>query len=154
MRNSLFSSDRSKPLLNLVCAASYVTMFPAAMLLILPPTVRNPRIRFHACQSILLNWFLVSATFIVGMFASLEQILGSGMGHAAELKWVLRLFTLAFWAIATVRVAKGKTFRIPGVAALAQRQANGRLFRLFDDSEQESSVDDSPALEASVSTAH
>jgi uncharacterized membrane protein len=129
MQGSLSSSDRSQLFENIYCAVAYITMFPAAILLIFPRTVRNPRIRFHACQSILLNWILVSAGYLVGLIAGFEQLAGTGDGM--QFKWALRIFTVAVLAIATMRVATGNSFRVPGIAAVAERQANGRIFALF-----------------------
>lgn len=124
--HDLISSDRSKRLENITCAVAYITMFPAAMMLILPPTVRNPRIRFHACQSILMNWFLVAGTFLVGLIASLQQLIDGS--HSNGFKLALWIVTIAVWSIAVIRVATGKEFRIPVIGALAEKQANGGLF--------------------------
>ena len=126
MQDSLFSSDRSKRLENIICAVAYIMMLPAVIMLILPSAIRNPRIRFHACQSILMNWLLLSGIFFVGLIASLHQIIDGG--HGVNFKWALWTVTIAVWAIAATRVATGKEFRIPALGALAERQANGGLF--------------------------
>lgn len=125
------SFDRSELVEDVLCAVSYLTILPAAVMLLVPATARNPRVRFHACQSILMNWFLGAAVFALGLSANFERIMGAanGVQTASMLLWTARILCMSVWAIASIRIATGRSFRIAGLSVLAERQANGRLFR-------------------------
>ena len=115
---------------DLLCAAAYITILPAAVLLFVPAFARNQRVRFHACQSVLLNWFLILGVFVLGLTANVEQLLGTSHGAqiATTLIWSARILCMSVWALASVRIATGRSFRVPYIGALAENQANGRLF--------------------------
>ncbi|MBS1802266.1 MAG: hypothetical protein JST28_02810 [Acidobacteria bacterium] len=130
MQNSQVpTSHRAKVAEDIICAASYITMLPAIAALILPRTARNTRVRFHACQSVLLNWMLIAVGFFFHLGAGIDQLLDTGSGVRFE--WAFRILCMAFWSLATLSLARGGEFRIPFVASLAQKQANGWLFRRF-----------------------
>ena len=126
--------DNAKPessrfLENLCCAVSYITILPPAFMLLFPPAARNPRIRFHACQSILLNWILAVVAFFLHLSSGFQQLLGGGSG--ARFEWTARILCMTTWAVAFTCLSMGGRFHILFLKTLADRQANGRLFKLF-----------------------
>lgn len=130
MQDSTPTTDHSELMEDVLCAFAYITILPAAIFLFVPAFARNPRVRFHACQSVFLNWLLTVAVFGLGITANAERILSSSHGAqtASAFIWTARILCMGVWATATIRIATGRGFSIPGLAALAQRQANGRLF--------------------------
>lgn len=127
--HSAFISQRSKVAEDILCAASYITPLSAVAMLVAPRTARNRRIRFHACQSVLLNWLLLSAGFLFHLRAGLDQLLDAGTG--ARFEWTAGLLCMSVWSIVFLRLARGHELRIPLLARLADRQADGWLFRLL-----------------------
>lgn len=130
MQDQTFSANRSEVFEDILCAASYITILPAALFLFIPAVARNPRVRFHACQSVLLNWILTVVVFSFGTAASVERILGGSHAwqKASMLIWSARILCMTVWAIAAICIATGRSFRIRGLASIAQKQANGRFF--------------------------
>jgi len=130
MQNSpVPTSHRAKVTEDILCAASYITMLPAIAALVLPRTARNTRVRFHACQSVLLNWMLIVVGFFLHLRAGMDQLFDVGSG--ARFEWASRIICMTIWSITTLSLARGGEFRIPFVSSLAQKQANGWLFRRF-----------------------
>ena len=126
---------------DVLCGVSYLTPVPAAVMLLLPSTARSPKIRFHACQSILVNTLLMTAVFCLHLTAAVEQLLEGGNG--VQLNWSARILCMAVWAIASLRLASGRQFRVPVVANLSERQANGPLFHRFASVSSENCVSNS-----------
>ena len=121
------SSHRAKIAEDILCAASYISLLPAIAMLILPRTRCNRRIRFHACQSVLLNWLLMSVGFLLYLRAGMDRLLDVGSG--ARFEWTARILCMFVWSFASLSLARGGEFRIPFLASLAERQANAWLFR-------------------------
>jgi uncharacterized membrane protein len=121
------ASHRAKVVEDVLCGASYITMLPAIAMLLAPRTARNRRLRFHACQSVLLNWVLMTVGFLLHLRAGVDQLLDAGSG--ARFEWAARILCMAAWSVASLWLARGGEFRIPFIAFLAERQADGWLFR-------------------------
>jgi uncharacterized membrane protein len=121
------TSHRAKVAEDILCSVSYITLLPAFAMLILPRTRRNCRIRFHACQSVLLNCLLMSMGFLLHLRAQMDQLLDVGSG--ARFEWTARIVCMVVWTIASLSLASGREFRIPFVGFLAEKQANAWLFR-------------------------
>lgn len=121
------ASHRAKVAEDILCAASYITMLSAIAMLILPRTARSRRLRFHVCQSILINWMLFVVGFFFHIRAGMDQLLDTGSG--ARFEWTARLICMAVWAVASLSLARGSEFRIPFIASLAEKQSDGWLFR-------------------------
>ncbi|WP_109489060.1 hypothetical protein [Occallatibacter savannae] len=143
-----FTSHRSKVAEDILCATSYLTPLPAAVMLIIPGTRRNRRIRFHACQSALLNWLLLSAGFLLHLRANLDQLLDAGTGSRFE--WTARILCMAVWSIVALRVAGGRELRIPVLSRFAEQQANSWLFRLGTSSRGEERFTANPRLKEAI----
>jgi uncharacterized membrane protein len=143
MEDSSTLTHRSAALEDTLCGISYLTPVPAVLLLLLPSTARRPRVRFHACQSILLNTLLMTAAFSLHLTADMQRLLDAGNG--AQFDWSARILCMGVWAIASLRLATGRQFRMPVISSLAQRQANGPLFQRFTPVSSENGMPKNPA---------
>lgn len=112
-------------------AISYVSPIPAAIMLLIPSLARSGRVRFHACQSILLNALLLSAVYFLHLGANIQQLLDQGTG--ASFNWTARLLCMLVWGLAAIGTASGRNVRIPLLAGFARQQANCGVFRRFAD---------------------
>jgi len=123
---------RSQRTEDLLCAIAYITMLPAIAMILLPSTARDPRIRFHACQSALFNWALMSVAFCMHLVAVFQQFGDISSGRAME--WSSRLLCMTVWGFIALRLASGREVRIPGFADVAERQASRGFITRFRDS--------------------
>jgi uncharacterized membrane protein len=99
-----------------VAAAGYLTLFPAAIILFLPPFRKHGFVRFHAWQSILL-WtaFLVVtalALFLSNIAAAMILLLAGIL---------VSLAMLFLWFVLTVKAWQGERFELPLFGSLADR---------------------------------
>lgn len=145
---SVSPNHRAKVAEDILCATSYITPVPAFVMLVLPRTIRNRRIRFHACQSVLLSWLLLSFGFFLHLRAGLDQLLDVGSG--ARFEWTARILCMVVWAFASLTLARGGEFRIPFIASLAERQADGWFFRRFARIRSEVSLPANPRLKEAM----
>ncbi len=99
---------------------AYITFIPAIIFLVVAPYNTNPKVKFHAWQSIFLAvvWFVIwVALMIVGRIpfvGFLDLIL-------VPLVW-LGFFIL--WLIVVIQAFQGKKFVIPVIGPLAEKQAS------------------------------
>jgi uncharacterized membrane protein len=142
------TSHRAKVAEDILCGASYITLLPAFAMLVLPRTRRNRRIRFHACQSVLLNCLLMSMGFLLHLCAQMDQLLDVGSG--ARFEWMARIACMVVWTIASLSLASGREFRMPFVAFLAEKQANAWLFRRLARSSVEAPVTSKPRFKEAM----
>lgn len=111
-----------KPLPEHIAAAlAYVTCVPAILFLITPPYCNNPRLRFHAWQSV----FLTVATFVTSFLLTVMTIFGLLFGALPVLgiNTALWALWLVAWGICVAQAAQGKRFHLPLLGRLAERQA-------------------------------
>jgi len=120
----------------IVSAIAYLSIVFAAVLLFLPPYARRLNVRFHICQSILLNGILTSVIFGVGAFASFESILSpAGVSNPIiAFIWPARIACFAIWIASAVAVGRGKSFRLPVLARIADQQATSHFLKTTKDS--------------------
>jgi uncharacterized membrane protein len=108
---------------NAAGAIAYITFLPAVAFLILVPYKKSPFVRFHAWQSVYLNFL----TWIVSY--ALSYVLGwcgaPGVFLAVPTTWLIGIFWLLVWAFCAISALSGKRFKLPILGALAERQANG-----------------------------
>jgi len=123
-------------------------MLPAIAILVRPRTARNPRLRFHACQSILLNWLLFVVGFFLHIRAGIDQLLDAGSG--ARFEWAARLLCIAVWAAVSLSMARGRELRIPFISSLAEKQANGWSFRRLTGIPAEATFSAGPRLKQAM----
>jgi uncharacterized membrane protein len=100
---------------------AYLTFIPALIFLIVEPYNRNPFIKFHAWQSILLTGAYI-AWFIVRMV--LAMVLHFLWFIWALIGLVVFLGFFIVWLIAIIQAFNGKKFSIPVIGAIAEKQAN------------------------------
>jgi len=106
-----------------VGAIAYITFLPAVAFLILVPYKKSPFVRFHAWQSIFLNFVALVLSYLLGLFigggsiaAATAAILGS---------WMILYFWIIVWAFCALFAFSGKSLKLPIIGKLAERQANG-----------------------------
>lgn len=106
---------------NVAGGLAYLTFIPAIIFLIMEPYNRNPIVKFHCWQSILLTGAYVA-------WAILRVVLGIVL-HGFFFLFLLVGMVVGFiffivWLIAIVQAFNGKRFSIPIIAAIAEKQAN------------------------------
>ena len=143
-------THRSAVLEDILCGVSYLTPAPAVLMLVLPSTARRSRIRFHACQSILVNTLLMTVVFCLHMTSDIQRFLDGSNG--AQLDWLARLLCMSVWGVASLRLATGRQFRMPVISSLAQKQANGPLFHRYTPVTCENGTPSNPALDEAILT--
>lgn len=95
---------------------AYLTFIPAIIFLVVAPYNTNPKIKFHAWQSIFLSGVWVCVWIVNTVLLAIPFL-----GWAIALLLGLGLFVL--WLISIVQAFQGKRFVIPVIGALAAKQA-------------------------------
>jgi uncharacterized membrane protein len=100
---------------------AYLTFIPAIIFLVLEPFNRNPFVKFHAWQSILLSgawiaWVIVR--IVLGIVLHFMWFLWFVIGSVVSLGFFI------LWLIAIIQAFNGKKFSIPVIGAIAEKQAN------------------------------
>jgi len=95
---------------------AYLTFIPAIIFLVVAPYNTNPKIKFHAWQSIFLSGVWVCVWIVNTVLLAIPFL-----GWAIALLLGLSLFVL--WLISIVQAFQGKRFVIPVIGALAAKQA-------------------------------
>ena len=95
---------------------AYLTFIPAIIFLVVAPYNTNPKVKFHAWQSIFLTgaWICVWVVDIVLAFVPI-------IGWLIMLVLGLGLFIL--WLISIIKAFQGQKFVIPVIGPLAEKQA-------------------------------
>jgi uncharacterized membrane protein len=95
---------------------AYLTFIPAIIFLVVAPYNTNPKVKFHAWQSIFLSgaWICLWVLDIVLAFVPI-------IGWILMLLLALGLFIL--WLICIIQAFQGKRFVIPVLGPLAEKQA-------------------------------
>ena len=95
---------------------AYLTFIPAIIFLVVAPYNTNPKIKFHAWQSIFLAvaWLVVWVANMVLAFVPF-------IGWAIALLLALSLFVI--WLICIIKAFQGGKFVVPIIGPLAQKQA-------------------------------
>jgi uncharacterized membrane protein len=95
---------------------AYLTFIPAIIFLVVAPYNTNPKIKFHAWQSIFLGCTWV-CLWILNIVLAFIPIIGW------LLMLVLALGLFIIWLICIINAFQGKRFVIPVIGPLAQKQA-------------------------------
>ena len=98
---------------------AYLTFIPAIIFLVVAPYNTNPKVKFHAWQSISLAiaWFIVwMALVIVGMIPFVNFL-------DVVLLPVVGIGFFILWLIVMIQAFQGKSFKIPVLAQFAEKQA-------------------------------
>lgn len=110
---------------NLACTLTYALgVLSGVLFLVLEPYSANPRIRFHAMQSLFFSgaafvaWFgLLLASGMLAFIPILGVIVGS------VVLAVFGLAMLAIWVVLMVKAYQGETWKLPILGDLAEKQA-------------------------------
>ena len=101
---------------NIASALCYVLgLVTGIIFLILAPYNRNPTVRFHAFQSILLNVVCIGASIAIRIVLSIL--------HLWELYPLVSLAILALFIYMVVQAYQGKTMVLPVIGPIAQQQS-------------------------------
>jgi uncharacterized membrane protein len=98
---------------------AYLTFVPAIIFLVVAPYNTNPKVKFHAWQSIFLAaaWFVI---WIILTVLTFVPVIGLFL-LPVHLVVVLGFFIL--WLICMINAFQGKRFVIPVIGPLAAKQA-------------------------------
>ena len=108
---------------NAAGAIAYITFLPAVAFLVLVPYKKSPFVRFHAWQSVYLNFLLLVVSYALDFV--LSYCGKSGLFFAVPTILLIALFWVLVWAFCAIKALNGKWFKLPIFGALAERQANG-----------------------------
>lgn len=108
---------------NTAGAIAYITFLPAVAFLILVPYKKSAFVRFHAWQSIYLNFLTLVVSYALSFVLAWGGV--PGVILAVHVTWLIALFWLLVWAFCAISALYGKRFKLPILGALAERQANG-----------------------------
>lgn len=106
---------------NAAAAIAYLTFVPALIFLLIEPFNRNPFVRFHAWQSILLNITAVLIDFALGLVL-VFAVMFLPFAHFAIWRLV-ELFWLIVWLLCMFNAFNGKRFKLPIIGPMAEKQA-------------------------------
>lgn len=98
---------------------AYLTIIPAIIFLVVAPYNTNPKVKFHAWQSIFLGIVGIAADVVLTIIGRIPFL-----GLIDLLLWPLvglGIFILAL--IAMIQAFQGKRFKIPVVGDFAEKQA-------------------------------
>ncbi|MGA2571684.1 MAG: DUF4870 domain-containing protein [Terracidiphilus sp.] len=98
---------------------AYVTFIPAIIFLVVAPYNTNPKVKFHAWQSIFLAvaWFIVWVALTIVGFIPVVRFLDIFL---FPLAWIAFFIV---WLIAIIQAFQGKRFAIPVIGPLSEKQA-------------------------------
>ena len=100
------------------CGLAYL-LVPAIIFLATPPYNQNPKVRFHAWQSVCLAIACVVTGVVLGVIGAIpfvgliDLLLGPVVGLGLTILWL----------IVMINAFMGKTIKIPIIAAFAEKQA-------------------------------
>jgi len=103
---------------------AYLTFIPAIIFLVVAPYNTNPKVKFHAWQSIFLTvaWVVVMiAVWIVAMILAFVPVVGWIVSILLHFAALIGLIVL--WLMAMIQAFQGKKFVIPVIGPLAAKQA-------------------------------
>ena len=98
---------------NMAGGLAYITIIPAIIFLVVAPYNRDPFVRFHSWQSLILGvgWFVLR---LILVFIPI-------LGHLVAM--ILSIIILIVWLIAMLKAFQGQEWKIPIVGDLAKQQA-------------------------------
>ena len=100
---------------------AYLTFIPAIIFLVVAPYNTNPKVKFHAWQSI----FLAIAWFAVWILLTVLAFVPFIGWVLLPIHLLLMLGLFILWLIAIIKAFQGGKFVIPIIGPLAQKQAGG-----------------------------
>ncbi len=107
---------------NVASALCYLAgLITGILFLVLAPYNKNPRIRFHAFQSIFLNVAWIALWFVIGILRASMPLGINVMFGLMETLLSLAFFIL--WLFLMWKAYQNETFELPVVGPLARQQA-------------------------------
>jgi uncharacterized membrane protein len=106
---------------NAIAAISYITFVPAVVFLVLDPYNKSRFVRFNAWQCIFLTIAAIIVSFALAIVLGIMAFFTLGLAHL--LNFLVGLVWLLVWVLCIVQALNGKTFKLPIVGALADKQA-------------------------------
>ena len=103
---------------------AYLTFIPAIIFLVVAPYNTNPKVKFHAWQSIFLAiaWAVVMITiWIVSLILAFVPVVGWIISILLHFAALIGLVVL--WLMTMIHAFQGKKFVIPVIGPLAAKQA-------------------------------
>ena len=95
---------------------AYLTFIPAIIFLAVAPYNTNPKVKFHAWQSIFLTGAWV-CLWVLDIVLAFVPIIGWILG------FLLAVGLFILWLICIIQAFQGKKFVIPVIGPLAEKQA-------------------------------
>ncbi len=111
---------------NLASALCYLLgLITGVLFLVLEPYNRNPRIRFHAFQSIFLNIALVVVAIGLSILGAVMGTIIPIIGHlmTAMVGMVIWIGSIVLWLVLLIKTYNGGKIVLPIIGPLAQKQA-------------------------------
>ncbi len=103
---------------------AYLTFIPAIIFLVVAPYNTNPKVKFHAWQSIFLGCVLIIAWILCFVLAFIFAFIPIPfLGFLVDLVLILGLVVI--WILCVVKAFSGQRFVVPVIGALAEKQAGG-----------------------------
>jgi len=101
------------------CGLAYLTFIPAVIFLVVAPYNTNPKVKFHAWQSIFLTIAWIAAWIILTVLAFVPFV--GWILLPIHLLLFLGIFIL--WLICIIKAFQGGKFVVPIIGPLAEKQA-------------------------------
>ena len=122
------STARQTPALtrdNLLGACAYFTFIPALAFLLLEPYRRNPFLRFHSVQCLLL-WLAGLAAGLLVRLLTLVFVLVPAFGPLLAVLFVTiaALAALFLWIVLVVKALQGEQFALPLIGSMARKYSS------------------------------
>ena len=110
---------------NVAGALAYLTFIPAIFFLLRPPYNRNPFVRFHSVQSLML-WLACAAIAAALRLAGLLIVLIPTLGPLliTLLYGVAALASVVLWAVLVAKAFQGEALQLPLLGDLADHYAD------------------------------
>jgi len=107
---------------NAAGALAYFTFIPAIIFLIVEPFSKNPYVRFHSWQSILLNIAAFAINIVLAIILAISLFFLPFFLH--RIIWgVIELGWLAIWLACVFNAFNGKRFKLPVIGNFAEKQS-------------------------------
>jgi uncharacterized membrane protein len=108
---------------NMACALCYLLgLITGVVFLVLAPYNQNPRVKFHAWQSILTHLAIIILFWAVGISAVMLAFMG--MGALVALLWpILGIGSFVGWLFLMYKAYNGDNLAVPVVSGFARKQS-------------------------------
>ena len=106
---------------NVASALCYsLGLITGILFLVLAPYNQNPKIRFHAFQSIFYCVFAIALGFVFGFMAILS---GGWTLFLLPIFWLIRIGLFVLWLVLLIKAYQDQKLVLPIIGPLAQQQA-------------------------------